>query len=354
MRRKFLLCLFTALAFGLASCLIISCDDDPSPAGSGYTGDPVYPEDDGSGESDGDDSGDGDQPDGDESVPDGDEEGTEEPLTGACDPNPCTDENKTKCSEDNDGNAVCSCDEGFQNYGDGACLNADPCAADTACADIFRACENDEGEAICGDCLAGYYEEGEDCLEETDCSESTCSGHGECDDSSGNPVCDCEVPYTGDHCETCETPADWPPELNWWNGRFCQLPACDEAEDICFDSSGTWQRTLTTVSETCDNGLEAFDPRAKVGNVSVESYELGFVGACDYKDGEPGTQTGTIHGNTEISCDTNLQVANVFSVETSVIVFDGDVGTGTANVFLYDVVIYPDCVIEFDVLMERQ
>lgn len=54
------------------------------------------------------------------------------------------------------------------------------------------------------DTTAGSDETG---VEVTACEETTCNGHGTCDDSSGTATCTCNAPYGGEYCEFCELTA---------------------------------------------------------------------------------------------------------------------------------------------------
>ncbi|MBN2497042.1 MAG: formylglycine-generating enzyme family protein [Deltaproteobacteria bacterium] len=141
-----------------------------------------------------------------------------------CDPNPCTEEHKTQCADDGYGVAICSCDPGYEDYGDGSCRLSDPCAGDTTCAEQHRECTNDQGTAVCGDCSAGYHEEAGVCAIDVSCQTNTCSGRGACDDSSGVPVCSCDEGYAGDHCDGCDEANGW-----HWNaaGDACTDDPCD-------------------------------------------------------------------------------------------------------------------------------
>ena len=75
---------------------------------------------------------------------------------------------------------------------DGACVQ-DPCADDVTCIAAHRECVNDQGTAVCGDCLGGFHEDGDACVVDEECLPGTCSGHGDCDDSSGVPLCACHA-----------------------------------------------------------------------------------------------------------------------------------------------------------------
>ncbi len=168
---------------------------------------------------------DGDTSDGD--VSDGDTEtdgDTDQETADPCNPNPCEDANKTTCADDGEGNAVCSCDDGFEDYGDGACKPSDPCSTDTACAGENRECGNNQGIAECGDCLGGYHVDGDVCVVDVACGDNTCNGHGDCTDDTGVPVCACATGYAGDNCEACDDANGW--HLNG-TGDACTDNPCD-------------------------------------------------------------------------------------------------------------------------------
>ena len=148
----------------------------------------------------------------------------EEDLSNSCNPNPCIESNKTVCTIIGNGNYTCSCNNGYEDYGDGTCKYSDPCSLSNPCQAVNRACENNAGEVLCGDCLSGYHETVGACLEDIYCSENTCSGNGVCEDSSGEPICICDDGYKGDYCEDCD-------DLNGWHwntdGDTCTLDPCD-------------------------------------------------------------------------------------------------------------------------------
>ena len=183
---------------------------------------------------------------------DGDVEEGEEGTVDPCDPNPCTDANKTVCADDGNGNAVCSCDEGFTDYGDGTCKPTDPCTDDTTCAAENRECTNDSGVVLCGDCLAGYHEDDQSaCVEDEECLENSCNGHGTCSVVDGVVQCECETGYAGDHCDACDADngyhfAD--------DGETCTTDVCnpnpctEDNKSVCADEEG-----LAVCS--CDDGF---------------------------------------------------------------------------------------------------
>ena len=133
--------------------------------------------------------------------------------------------------------------------GDNENPSDNPCDTDVQCAALFRTCENQEGQAVCGDCLNGYENIDGECVQQSVdlCQDDTCNGHGQCSDDTGAIVCTCNVGYAGERCESCDT------ENGWYlseDETSCITDACAEACDaeahrVCETSSGEC---------ICDNG----------------------------------------------------------------------------------------------------
>lgn len=140
----------------------------------------------------------------------------------SCDDNPC---GANGTCDDSGGQVSCDCDEGYTGDDCSECddgYHADPeddavcvvdaacggdsCPANASCDDTggIVTCTCNEGwdGAECGQCAAGYHDDGGDCVEDTECGASTCS-NGTCDDSSGVPVCTCDPGYAGEYCDEC-------------------------------------------------------------------------------------------------------------------------------------------------------
>jgi photosystem II stability/assembly factor-like uncharacterized protein len=66
------------------------------------------------------------------------------------------------CDPERRGERCEQCRSGLVDYGDGACLPQDPCTPDDPCAALHRACHNQAGAGVCGDCLAGFLPIGGD------------------------------------------------------------------------------------------------------------------------------------------------------------------------------------------------
>ena len=89
----------------------------------------------------------------------------------------------------------------------------DLCAGNTCsdhgdCDDASGAavCECDAGYvgAACDDCDTGYQDNDENGSCQASCDGATCSGHGECSDSSGTATCACGAGYDGASCSECD------------------------------------------------------------------------------------------------------------------------------------------------------
>ena len=72
----------------------------------------------------------------------------------------CDQLNQSICELDQ-GVPSCLCDPSYQDYGDGVCKPSNPCLTDSTCLLQHRACSNDQGTAVCGECLIGYHQDEE-------------------------------------------------------------------------------------------------------------------------------------------------------------------------------------------------
>ncbi len=234
----------------------------------------------------------------DDEAVDGDNENSQ--TTDPCNPNPCSDENKTNCSlEGNDG-FLCSCDDGFEDYGDGSCKPSYPCNSDNVCSEANRVCSNDHGTALCGGCLPGFHEEGENCAIDRACEVNSCNGNGDCDDSSGAIACTCYTGYAGDNCGGCDEANGW-----HWNGdgNECTTDPCDpdpceaSSHRICDQNTG-WcvcesgycdiQNVCVldglsnpeNLCQKCDSSTDAYNWSPKPSSVRCRP----AAGACDLEE----------------------------------------------------------------------
>ena len=65
-------------------------------------------------------------------------------------------------------------------------------------------CANGWTGDVCDGCAAGYHNEGGACVLDESCLASSCSYHGECDDTTGVVDCDCDTGYAEPYCATCD------------------------------------------------------------------------------------------------------------------------------------------------------
>jgi len=139
-----------------------------------------------------------------------------------CQPESCN--GHGKCS-DGEGYPKCWCDFGYQgefcdqcaddfqdNDGDGACMVKCGtiyiyCGFNTYCDDSTGVaqclCEPGYSPPNCFDCADGYHKVSLSCVADEYCTPASCSGHGECDDSSGVVKCVCEPGHMGGDCGKC-------------------------------------------------------------------------------------------------------------------------------------------------------
>ncbi len=115
--------LFAIALLTFSGCGSVSTDPDGDYTDGDVDGDVTDGDVDGD-VTDGDVDGDATDGDVDGDVTDGD---TEQETADPCTPNPCEDANKTICTNDGEANAVCSCDDNYEDYGDGTCKQTDPC-----------------------------------------------------------------------------------------------------------------------------------------------------------------------------------------------------------------------------------
>ncbi len=140
-----------------------------------------------------------------------------------CEPNPCTQERRTRCENQN-GQAVCLCDLGTVEI-DGACQVVTSCEPNPCTQEHRTQCRIVDGAARC-ECDPGYVLVGDACetlpLPSCDACDLQCPAHSYCDFRLGRgKVCVCE-PGFQDHdrngtCEpTCATAG-----LSCESGRIC-------------------------------------------------------------------------------------------------------------------------------------
>ncbi len=128
-------------------------------------------------------------------------------ATDVCDPNPCNQAHKTVCT-DNNGTAVCSCDEGYKEDENGNCIEDvnNPCNPNPCDEEFKTVCTNDNGTAKCS-CDEGYTEdENGKCIENVTnpCEPNPCDEEHKtvCTVENETAVCSCDEGYEleGSNC----------------------------------------------------------------------------------------------------------------------------------------------------------
>ncbi len=171
----------------------------------------------------------------------------------------------TTCSghgtySENNGEAVCTCDEGY--------------AGD-----------------LCTECGAGYHDEGGECVVNVVCEADSCSGYGTCDDSTGVVTCACDEGYEGRQCETCSSGY----QDNDADGAC--LPGCATSgldcgtHGSCDDSGGEAVCVCDlgytgALCDTCNAGYQDNDGDGTcLPDCATSGLDCGLHGACDDSSG---------------------------------------------------------------------
>ncbi len=76
--------------------------------------------------------------------------------------------------------------------------------------DRMRCVATDAGIACL--CNAGTHDDGGVCVPDETCTETSCSGHGTCEDGGGTLGCTCAEGYAGARCEKCDEGEGWHPD----------------------------------------------------------------------------------------------------------------------------------------------
>ena len=139
------------------------------------------------------------------------------------------------------------------------------CPTDNRCETAHRTCQMISGNAVCGNCLDGYHEEGEECIPDEECLETTCNGHGECQIIEGEISCNCNTGYMGDQCEFCNgdvgyrwneeqgdcvfTPCQYQRHCDSENHEYCEY---DVGYCLCLDRYYRSHDGETCTNDPCD------------------------------------------------------------------------------------------------------
>ncbi len=166
--------------------------------------------------------------------------------------------------EDETGEIVCDCDTGWDGatctycapgyhfeQGGTVCVVDEECypqscAYHGTCNDDpgYVVCDCDTGYdpgAFCADCAVGYHDDDPapeivDCVVNEVCVADSCNNHGTCVDTTGIIVCTCDVGYTGDYCDGCNT----------GTGYFSCDTECCSSIQVCYEDA-------CCTPDTCDD-----------------------------------------------------------------------------------------------------
>lgn len=154
----------------------------------------------------------------------------------------------------------------------------------------------------------------------------------------------------------------WPPALeSLRDGDSCaERPACDmdaEADELSapFRRSASFVRVLSTTASNCTRVVAVTDPRAKLGNVVIEPFGIGFRGSCVVSS--KGEVIGAVHNGIIATCQRTPQAFGATAVETAVVELAPS-GKGRAQVPVYGLpwllVGQSECEIALDVRIQER
>ncbi len=150
------------------------------------------------------------------------------------------------------GQACDKCDDGYEDDGLGNCVysSGDNGSCNTGSCSGHGLCQDDTGQVVCtcnlgytGDrcdtCASGYNLDNRgNCTAEVNCSNSDpCGAHGECIDGDTGSYCNCEDGYTGSDCSECIDGYHTDGDLCVADERCPQSDPCQPG-GVCDDTGG--------------------------------------------------------------------------------------------------------------------
>jgi formylglycine-generating enzyme required for sulfatase activity len=211
------------------------------------------------------------------------------------------------CSDGGSGTPCSTGTEACPCYGNGTCDQGmtcssetnrcvgDPCATDTACAFAHRICETQDASAVCGECVTGYHEVGDECVIDEPCRPGYCSGNGVCVEEDGVAYCSCHEGYAGAHCASCDEEAGYHLDallLECTDDPCDPDPCADDDARVCDSETGECVcpegecdiegECVPSGTQSPDHGCRICDPEQ-----SKDSWSLAGSGTvCRPKAGE--------------------------------------------------------------------
>ena len=207
-----------------------------------------------------------------------------DPTDGVCKGNdPCLNEtcsNHGTC-DNSSGSKLCICNpeyqgancdqcaDGYHWSGDGLVCTDDPCDPNPCTEPNKTVCTNNSA-AVCS-CDPGYHDEEGACVEDQECLPNSCNNHGTCDDTGGIVTCSCDTGYIGDHCEACDETNGyhWNTDQTECTNDLCDPNPCSDdgnpcnGDEVCNPDNGQCEHenpiNCPDDGDVC-NGNEACDP----------------------------------------------------------------------------------------------
>jgi hypothetical protein len=145
-------------------------------------------------------------------------------------------------------------------------------------------CVVEDGAAECR-CEPGYHEDAGQCVLDETCTPTTCNEHGDCDDSSGAPVCTCDEGYSGPFCGMCDTCTPCEPNPCTEAGRTMCVVVDDAAVCECdagsHDEGGECVPDEECMSTTCSGHGTCDDTGGAVDCTCDTGWTGPYCGECD-------------------------------------------------------------------------
>lgn len=177
------------------------------------------------------------------------------------------------------GYTKCVCEDGYHSQGF-ECLKLDnPCDGITCSG--FGTCQADPNNNAYCSCDSGYHPDGLNCVLTADpCAGVDCSGHGECSSVNGNPVCACDILYTGQTCSSCV--ADYHMETGQcvYNTRIidCTVTLPDNAQ---WTTTYSGYKPGGKIEQTWSTALQKYTPEADTCEwACLDTFCLDGVSTC--------------------------------------------------------------------------
>ncbi len=221
--------------------------------------------------------------------PAGSERGSDGVCTVIDECEPLTCDGRGTCSESADG-IHCECDEGYAGPRCGECASGyarnhlGDCVTDlcdpSPCGEPERPrCEVVDGVATCA-CAAGTHDEAGECVPDTVCSPTTCSGRGTCVELEDDVACECDEGTAGRFCDSCDEEAGYHDDgAGGCTDDVCvPNPCTGTLETVCVEAADGTARC------ECDPGAHREDGVC-VGDEVCESDTCAPTGTCSVVDG---------------------------------------------------------------------